>query len=169
MSYFDNSIVIHILSFTHSFYFYKTTKSEILWRNYFGFKREQTVTFSLVREYVLLEYFLYHRHLLLLDEWKPFRKQFDEHYRDLCRPNFNNNSNSNNNSNNNSNSNNKITNVKNIARLTYFISCLRRIEFHQRRNTSDKMEQTNIGICFNILIKSVSKQSEIELEMARDL
>ena len=164
----DNSIMIHILSFIPSYYFYKVTKSELLWRNYFGFKPEDKISLSLIREYVLLDYFLDRRHLLLLDEWKPFRIQFNEHYRPHCYgyqsmiqagrqvdPKKT------------RQKDVSIESVKNIARLTYFISCLRRIELHQRKCTKDKMEQTNIGMSFKILIDAVSKQSEIELEMIR--
>ena len=82
--YVNNYILIHILSFIPSYYFYKVTKSELLWRNYFGFKPEDKISLSLIREYVLLDYFLDRRHLLLLDEWKPFRIQFNEHYRPHC-------------------------------------------------------------------------------------
>ena len=161
----DNYILIHILSFIPSYYVYKVTKSELLWRNYFGFKPEDKITLSLIREYVLLEYFLNRRHLLLLDEWKPFRAQFNTHYRPPCHgyqsmiqePKKT------------TQTQISIESVKNIARLTYFISCLRRIELHQRKNTKDKMEQTNIGMSFKILIDAVSKQSEIELEMIRVL
>ena len=161
----DNSIMIYILSFIPSFHFYKVAKSELLWRNYFGFKSNQTVSLSLIREYVLLEYFLNRRHLLLLDEWKPFRAKFNTHYRPpyhgyqgmIQEPKKT------------TQTQISIESVKNIARLTYFISCLRRIELHQRKNTKDKMEQTNIGMSFKILIDAVSKQSEIELEMIRVL
>jgi hypothetical protein len=171
----NNYILIHILSFIPSYYFYKVTKSELLWRNYFGFKPEDKISLSLIREYVLLDYFLNRRHLLLLDEWKSFRIQFNEHYRPHCygyqsmmqagrqvdpkktrQKDVSIES-----------VQTSIKSVKNIARLTYFISCLRRIELHQRKCTKDKMEQTNIGMSFKILIDAVSKQSEIELEMIR--
>lgn len=166
----DNSIMIHILSFIPSYYFYKVTKSELLWQNYFGFKSEDKISLSLIREYVLLDYFLNRRHLLLLDEWKPFRIQFNEHYRPHCygyqsmvqtgRQAIQDTKKT-------RQKHVSIESVKNIARLTYFISCLRRIELHQRKCTKDKMEQTNIGMSFKILIDAVSKQSEIELEMIR--
>lgn len=161
----DNSIMIYILSFIPSYYVYKVTKSELLWRNYFGFKSNQTVSLSLIREYVLLEYFLNRRHLLLLDEWKPFRAQFNTHYRPPCHGYQS----MIQESKKTTQTQISIESVKNIARLTYFISCLRRIELHQRKNTKDKMEQTNIGMSFKILIDAVSKQSEIELEMIRAL
>ena len=161
----DNSIMIYILSFIPSFHFYKVAKSELLWRNYFGFKSNQTVSLSLIREYVLLEYFLNRRHLLLLDEWKSFRAQLNTHYRPHCHGYQS----MVQESKKTTQTQISIESVKNIARLTYFISCLRRIELHQRKNTKDKMEQTNIGMSFKILIDAVSKQSEIELEMIRAL
>lgn len=172
----DNSIMIYILSFIPSFHFYKVARSELLWKNYFGFKSNQKVSLSLIREYVLLEYFLNRRHLLLLDEWKPFRAQFNIHYRPHCYGYQNMIKNQkpvqeqeNTQTHNQNQKHVSIGSIKNIARLSYFISCLRRIELHQRKNTKDKLEQTNIGVSFKILIDAVSKQSEIELEMIRAL
>lgn len=166
----NNYILIHILSFIPSYYFYKVTKSELLWRNYFGFKPEDKFSLSLIREYVLLDYFLNRRHLLLLDEWKPFRIQFNEHYRPHCygyQSIIQDTKKTRQKDVSIESVQTSIESVKNIARLTYFISCLRRIELHRRKCTKDKMEQTNIGMSFKILIDAVSKQSEIELEMIR--
>lgn len=169
MGLYDISIVSYILSFNHSFDFHKVTKSPIIWNNYFGFEHNQEVSLSLLRDYILLDYFLHHRHLLLLDTWTSFSSYFYEHYSFLCGHNLK----------------SKFQNkkqvyetqvskiptcyVKNIARLSYFVSCLRRIELHQRQKTKDKMEQTNIGICFQYLIENVNNQSEIELEMVKNM
>lgn len=164
MRLYDISIVSYILSFNHSFDFHKVTKSPIIWNNYYGFEHNQELSLSLLRDYILLDYFLHHRHLLLLDEWTEFSRYFREHYFFMCYCNLKSKFQ-------HETQVSKIpTNyVKNIARLSYFVSCLRRIELHQRQKTKDKMEKTNIGICFQYLIKNVNNQSEIELEMVKNM
>jgi len=157
----DLPIILHILSFTHSFNFYniskRIVKSKSLLNNYFDFNIQEEVSLSLLRDYVLLDYFLYHKHLLILDKWQDF-SNFYKVNGNLNKYHFNSDKNT---------TYTRTENTKNIMRISYFVSSLRRIELHQRQKTNDKIEQSNTGIAFKIFIDSIHKESEIELELLR--
>ena len=135
----------------------KIIESRSLWKNCFGFNSLEVVSLSLLRDYVLLDYFLYHKHLLVLDKWSDFLNFYRENgYLENYHSNHD-----------KRNGCITIKNTKNIMRLSYFVSSLRKIELHQRQNMKDKIEKSNIGIAFKILIDSINKESEIELELLR--
>tara|TARA_B110001450_G_C17525073_1_gene442208 strand:+ start:413 stop:703 length:291 start_codon:yes stop_codon:yes gene_type:complete len=90
-----------------------------------------------------------------LDNYKNFEDYLGENCwaKDLC----------------NKNPDNKIISesLRNIMRLSYFVTCLRELAKYQRKKITNKIEQTNIGISFQYLIESVNKESEEQVKMLK--
>lgn len=154
------ALLINIFSFSPSFVFYSQCKtilnysnqySIILTRKYYFDEHEKLVSVN----YVFLDYFLFHKHLLILDNYKKFEDYLGENCwaKDLC----------------NKNPDNKIISesLRNIMRLSYFVTCLRELAKYQRKKITNKIEQTNIGISFQYLIESVNKESEEQVKMLK--
>lgn len=159
-----DSLILHIFSFSHSFDFYINCKRVLKYkndksinltsRNYFD-NEVNSDNPKIIYFYLFLDYFLIHRHLLILDTYESFEIYFLENHwvRDLC----------------NKNPTNTIIHesLRNIMRLSFFVNCLREIGRHQRQYTRDKLEQTNIGISFQCLIESILSQSEFQTQMLK--
>lgn len=165
------TIMLHIFSFLPSFIFYDQCINVLMYENekimvllreyYFGYhdaKLEPSLhpPSSLIPSYLFLDYFLYHKHLLILDNDQHFECYLRENcwVCDLCE----------------TNPKNRIIHesLRNIMRLSYFVNCLREIGRHQRQVTRDKIEQTNIGISFQSLIENIYKESESQTQMLKD-
>ena len=173
------SIMLYIFSFIPSFEFYKNCKNVLLYdttttvilvgKYYFNPEMDNETetnknknknenknkTNDLIANYLFLDYFLFHRHLLILDGFDKFEKYLYENHwvRNLCA----------------TNPTNQIIHqsLRNIMRLLFFVNCLREIGRHQRQMTKDKLEQTNIGISFQCLIENVYKESEDQTQMLK--
>ena len=157
------SIVLNIFSFHPSFIFYKHCKDVLLYDknttlsllDQYYFRLNPNHNPSLTEAYLFLDYFLYHKHLLILDNHQQFEHYLRENYwvRDLCVKNP---------------TNQTIRHsLRNIMRLSYFVNCLRELAKHQRQMTNDKIEQTNIGISFQCLIENINKETEAQTQMLK--
>lgn len=164
-----DTIHLYIFSFFPSFTFYKYCKDILAYDNYTTFSLVSQYYFrslstppsvipklSLTANYLFLDYFMYHKHLLILDDYCHFESYLRENYwvRDLCRKN----------------PTNQIIHesLRNIMRLSYFVNCLRELVKEQRQMTNNKIEQTNIGISFQYLIESINKETETQTQMLKD-
>lgn len=161
------SVILNIFSFSPSFVFYKNCKRFLLYKNdmiftllheyYFQSSSGSPIPPSPlpIPNYLFLDYFLYHRHLLILDNYQQFEEYLNQNtwVRYLCHTNPDNNIIS--------------ESLRNIMRLSYFVCCLRELARHQRQITSDKIEQSNIGISFQCLIDSINKESEEQTKMLK--
>tara|TARA_B100001094_G_scaffold94143_1_gene90044 strand:- start:9536 stop:10093 length:558 start_codon:yes stop_codon:yes gene_type:complete len=166
------SIMIYIFSFIPSFEFYKnckhvllydtTTSVNVVGKYYFNteinnenVRKNKNKNNDLIANYLFLDYFLFHRHLLILDGFDKFEKYLYENHwvRDLWA----------------TNPTNKTIHesLRNIMRLLFFVNCLREIGRHQRQMTKDKLEQTNIGISFQCLIENIYKESEDQTKILK--
>jgi|TARA_B110000114_G_scaffold110819_1_gene116392 hypothetical protein len=165
MSRLPEPVLLNIFSFSPSFVFYSQCKvilkytnqySINLVSNYYFQSQTQSQTEDISKNYLFLDYFLFHRHLLILDKYHNFENYLHENCwaRALCL----------------TNPNNKIIpeSLRNIMRLSYFVICLRKVVKYQRTNSKDKIEQTNIGISFQYLIESINKESEDQTKMLKD-
>lgn len=168
------SIILNIFSFAPSFEFYKRCKDllaydardiiSLVGKYYFIYPQQSsqipqtdqsqiTTPTTIVRSYLFLDYFLYHKHLLVLDDYDDFECYLREN-RWACDA---------------SPKNTIVTeSLRNIMRLSYFVNCLREVGRHQRQMTNDKIEQSNIGISFQCLIESINKESEDQTSMLRN-
>tara|TARA_A100001011_G_scaffold371352_1_gene428596 strand:+ start:4052 stop:4591 length:540 start_codon:yes stop_codon:yes gene_type:complete len=160
------SIILYIFSFIPSFEFYKNCKNVLLYdttttinlvgKYYFNPEmNNKNKTNDLIANYLFLDYFLFHRHLLILDGFDKFEKYLYENHwvRHLWFTNPTN--------------KNIHQTLRNIMRLLFFVNCLRDIARDQRQMTKDKLEQTNIGVSFQCLIENVYKESENQTQMLK--
>jgi len=152
------SIILHIFSFCPSFVFYNHCKTILKYNTTSSINLVGKYCFqneSMPEKYLFLDYFLFHKHLLILDNYNNFEEYLQENCwgRNLC----------------NKNPNNKIihNSLRNIMRLSYFVICLRQLAREQRHKTENKIEQTNIGISFQCLIESINKESESQTKMLK--
>jgi hypothetical protein len=165
MSLLPRAVLLNIFSFSPSFVFYSqcnvilkyTNQNAInLVGNYYFQSETQSQTEDISKNYLFLDYFLFHRHLLIMDKYHHFENYLRENdwARSLCMTNVN----------------NKIIpeSLRNIMRLSYFVICLRKLVKYQRTISKDKIEQTNIGISFQYLIESINKESEDQTKMLKD-
>ena len=155
------SIILNIFSFYPSFVFFYNCKSIL--------KYDIATTINLIGKYyfqkvndkaqignhLFLEYFMYHKHLLILDNYPQFESYLRENYwvKELCLKN----------------PNDKIihSSLRNIIRLSYFVKCLRELAKYQRQNSIDKIEQTNIGVSYQYLIENINSESESQTRMLK--
>lgn len=155
------SIILNIFSFYPSFVFFNHCKSIL--------KYDIATTINLIGKYyfqkvndkaqignhLFLEYFMYHKHLLILDNYPQFESYLRENYwvKELCLKN----------------PNDKIihSSLRNIIRLSYFVKCLRELAKYQRQNSIDKIEQTNIGVSYQYLIENINSESESQTRMLK--
>lgn len=112
-------------------------------------KEDQT----LIKKYVSLDFFLFHKHLLILDDDTEFKKYFrsNDWSSKICQ----------------THPDDFIlySSLKNIIRISYFVDDLRVIEQHQRQITKDKILQTNISRSFKLFIDTMNTKSENEKDM----
>ena len=158
------SLLLHIFSFSPSFVFYGRCKTVLNYDNsstmdyikmyYFP---DNTATNILSEKYLFLDYFLSHKHLLILDNNSNFEKYFRENrwlaniQKSAPPPNK------------------KVisSSSRNIMRLSYFVECLRDLGRHQRQLSKDKIEQSNIGISYKYLVESILVESESQTKMLK--
>jgi len=158
------SILLHIFSFRPSFVFYRCCNVVLkynlsittgLVNKYYFNKDGSTLSLALLQKFLFLDYFLSYKHLLILDYNYDFECYLRDNYwvKDLCLKY----------------QNNKIihSSLRNIMRLSYFVNCLREIARYQREVTSDKIEQTSIGLSFQCLIENINKESETQTQMLK--
>lgn len=155
------AILLNIFSFAPSFVFYHHCRTIL--------KYDTATTISLVSKYyfqyidnkdqihnlIILDYFINHRHLLILDNKHHFENYLKESRwaNNICKKNPKDES---------------IKNsLRNIMRLSYFVNCLRDLERHQRSISKDKIEQTNIGVSYRYLIESINSESESQVKMLK--
>tara|TARA_Y100000389_G_C17008418_1_gene292905 strand:- start:81 stop:482 length:402 start_codon:yes stop_codon:yes gene_type:complete len=118
---------------------------------------DNTKTNVLSESYLFLDYFISHKHLLILDKNPNFEKYLIENrwLADIQKsaPALN----------------KKViqNSLRNIMRLSYFVKCLRELERHQRKMSKDKIEQTNIGASYKYLIESIQVESESQTKMLK--
>ena len=155
------SVTLHIFSFSPSFVFYENCKRVLNYntQNIFVLLREYYFSPPpplLIPSYLFLDYFLHHKHLLILDNHRHFEEYLKQNIwvRELCYKH----------------PTNQIIrhSLRNIIRLSYFVNCLRELARYQRQMTNDKNEQSNIGISFQCLIESINKESEEQTKMLRN-
>lgn len=169
------SVILNIFSFTPSFVFYENCKGvlnynlptifALLSKYYFSLPL-QSPLHSLhpdspvppvppIPSYLFLDYFLHHKHLLILDNYQEFEEYLKQNVwaRELCYDY----------------PANRIIHhsLRNIMRLSYFVNCLRELARYQRQMTNDKIEQSNIGISYQCLIECVNKESEEQTKMLK--
>lgn len=154
-------ILLNIFSFAPSFVFYEHCK------NILKYDIETIINFvskyyfqdidnkSQIQNCIILDYFIYHKHLLILDNNLHFENYLQENYwaNELCMKNPNDKCIS--------------SSLRNILRLSYFVNCLRQLERYQRRISKDKTEQTNIGVSYHYLIDSIHNESESQTKMLK--
>ena len=163
------SVILNIFSFSPSFVFYENCKGVLKYNPPTIFALLSKYYFSLpllsplhqlhppppVASYLFLDYFLHHKHLLILDNYQPFEEYLKQNVwgRELCC----------------NHPTNQIIHhsLRNIMRLSYFVNCLRELARYQRQATNDKIEQSNIGISYQCLIESVNKESEEQSKMLK--
>ena len=156
------SLLLHIFSFSPSFVFYHYCKTVLNYDivtilNVMGEYYFQHIQDKRQREnYMILDYFIYHKHLLILDNNPQFEYYLKENYwaNELCMKNPNDESIS--------------SSLRNIMRLSYFVDCLRQLERYQRQISKDKTEQTNIGISYRYFIDSIHNESESQVKMLKN-
>ena len=155
------SMILNIFSFYPSFVFYENCKRVLNYntQNIFVLLREYYFSPPqplLIPSYLFLDYFLHHKHLLILDNHRHFEEYLKQNIwvRELCYKH----------------PTNQIIrhSLRNIIRLSYFVNCLRELARYQRQMTNDKNEQSNIGISFQCLIESINKESEEQTKMLRN-
>jgi hypothetical protein len=169
------SVILNIFSFSPSFVFYKNCKRVLKYSSATIFELLSKYYFSLpllspphsvhpdssvppvppIPSYLFLDYFLHHKHLLILDNYQPFEEYLKQNVwaRELCC----------------NHPTNQIIHhsLRNIMRLSYFVNCLRELARYQRQMTNDKIEQSNIGISYQCLIECVNKESEEQSKMLK--
>ncbi len=158
-------IMLNIFSYSPSFVFYCHCKIilkydiatiiNLVGKYYFQDIDNKLDNRLQIENYIILDYFIYHKHLLILDNNHHFENYLKENYwaNNLCKKNPNDES---------------IRNsLRNIMRLSYFVKCLRELERHQRKISKDKAEQTNIGISYQYLIESINSESESQTKMLK--
>jgi len=161
---FPDSVLLHIFSFSPSFVFYGRCRTILKYENSLTidyikmyYYPDNTATNLLSESYLFLDYFLSHKHLLILDKNPNFEKYLIENrwLADIQKSALP--------------SNKKIINnsLRNIMRLSYFVKCLRELERHQRKISKDKIEQTNIGVSYKYLIESINVESESQTKMLK--
>lgn len=155
------SILLNIFSFRPSFVFYDhckfilrydtSTTVNLVGKYYFQKVDDKTQ----IQNYLFLDYFMYHKHLLILDNCPQFESYLHENYwvKDLCLKN----------------PNDKIihSSLRNIMRLSYFVECLRQLAKDQRQISKNKIEKTNIGISYHYLIENINSESESQTRMLK--
>lgn len=165
MSRLPEPILLDIFSFSPSFVFYSQCKVILKYTNQYSFhlvgnyyfqSQIQSQTEYISKNFLFLDYFLFHRHLLILDKYHHFENYLNGNCwaRDLCLANPNN--------------KNIPESLRNIMRLSYFVICLRTLVKYQRTTSKDKIEQTNIGISFQYFIESINIESEAQTKMLKD-
>ena len=160
------SVILNIFLFSPSFVFYENCKGVLFYnlssilvllsKYYFSLPLlSQLPPVHPVASYLFLDYFLHHKHLLILDNYQQFEDYLTQNIwaRELCS----------------NHPTNQIIHhsLRNIMRLSYFVNCLRELARYQRQITNDKIEQSNIGISFQCLIESVNKESEEQAKMLK--
>ena len=169
------SVILNIFSFTPSFVFYENCKGvlnynlptifALLSKYYFILPLQSPLhslhpdspvpPVQLISSYLFLDYFLHHKHLLILDNYQPFEEYLKQNVwaSELCYKH----------------PTNQIIHhsLRNIMRLSYFVNCLRELARYQRQMTNDKIEQSNIGISYQCLIECVNKESEEQTKMLK--
>lgn len=161
---FPDSVLLHIFSFSPSFVFYGRCRKVLNYKKSLTMNHvkmyyypEESTTNVLSESYLFLDYFLCHKHLLILDKNPNFEKYLIENrwLADIQKSA--------------SAANKKVisNSLRNIMRLSYFVKCLRELERHQREKSKDKIEQTNIGVSYKYLIESIHKESESQSKMLK--
>lgn len=166
------SVILNIFSFSPSFVFYENCKGVLNYNLPTIFALLSKYYFSLplqsplhpdspvppvppISSYLFLDYFLHHKHLLILDNYQEFEEYLKQNVwaRELCYDY----------------PANRIIHhsLRNIMRLSYFVNCLRELARYQRQMTNDKIEQSNIGISYQCLIECVNKESEEQTKMLK--
>ena len=166
------SVILNIFSFSPSFVFYENCKGVLNYKTPIIFALLSKYYFSLpllspphsvhpnspvspISSYLFLDYFLHHKHLLILDNYQPFEEYLKQNVwaRELCC----------------NHPTNQIIHhsLRNVMRLSYFVNCLRELARYQRQMTNDKIEQSNIGISYQCLIECVNKESEEQTKMLK--
>ena len=154
------SVILNIFSFSPSFVFYENCKRVLHYKNESIFALLSNYYFppapAPIPSYLFLDYFLCHKHLLILDNYPHFEEYLKQNIwvRDLCYKY----------------PTNQIIrrSLRNIMRLSYFVNCLRELARYQIQMTNDKVEQSNIGISYQCLIESVNKESEEQTKMLKN-
>lgn len=163
------SVILNIFSFSPSFVFYENCKGVLKYNPPTIFALLSKYYFSLpllsqlppahpvlpIASYLFLDYFLHHKHLLILDNYQEFEEYLKQNVwaRELCC----------------NHPTNQIIHhsLRNIMRLSYFVNCLRELARYQRQMANDKIEKSNISISYQCLIESVNKESEEQAKMLK--
>lgn len=156
-------IMLNIFSYAPSFVFCNRCKTilkydietttNLVYNYYFQYMNNRLQ----IQNYIILDYFIYHRHLLILDNNHHFENYLKEN-RWLNNIPMNTPA---------SNKDIIQESLRNIMRLSYFVKCLREIEKQQRQISIDKIEQSNIGVSFQYLIESIHNESEFQTKLLK--